>query len=70
MQITDEERKILNKKESQITLQDNDILIDLEKRIEKEENCSNCGGAVLGAFRSFMCQDCGTHFNFEDFIEE
>ena len=51
------------------TLQDNDILIDLEKRIE-EESCSNCGGAVLGTFRSFMCPDCGAHFNFEDFIEE
>ena len=70
MKITDEERKILNKKESQITLQDNDILIDLEKRIEEEERCSNCGGAVLGTFRSFMCPDCSVHFNFEDFIEE
>lgn len=70
MKITDKERKVLNQIGIPSTLQDKDILIDLEKRIEKEENCNNCGGAVLGTFGSFVCQNCGAHFNFGDFIEE
>lgn len=70
MKITDKEREALNHRGKKITPQEVRVLNKLEDKIAAEEKCINCGGSINGDMSIIMCQDCGSMFDIEDYIEE
>lgn len=70
MKITDKEREALNHRGKKITPQEVKVLNKLEDKISAEEKCINCGGSIIEDMGIIMCQDCGSMYNIDDYIEE
>ena len=70
MKITDKEKEALNHRGKKITPQEVRVINKLEDKRSVEEKCINCGGSIIGDMGIIMCQDCGSMYNIDDYIEE